>query len=57
MLREWSPPSLCHISHVTCHVSHVTCHITHVTRYVSQEFFLDSDSDKVCYQRCQASLV
>ena len=27
ILRQWSPPTMCHVSHVNCHVSDVTCRI------------------------------
>ena len=30
-MREYSPPTTCHMSHVACHVSYVTCQVSHVT--------------------------
>ena len=36
MLRECSPPSMCHMSHVTCYVSRFTCHVSHVTCHMSR---------------------
>ena len=27
ILRQCSPPHICHVTHVTCHMSHVTCHM------------------------------
>ena len=35
MFRECSPPTMCHMSHVTGQVSHVTCHMSGVTCQVS----------------------
>ena len=29
-MRECSPLSMYHMSHVMCHVSHITCHVSHV---------------------------
>ena len=60
VLREWSPPSMCPMSHVMCHnVSHVTCHMSLVTCRVSHAKILNFFSKKsgeasrlrVCYQR------
>ena len=31
ILRECSPPTMCHVSCVTCQVSGVTCHVSRVT--------------------------
>ena len=36
---ECSPPTLCHMSHVTCHMSHVTCHVFCVNIVSNLEFF------------------
>ena len=43
ILRECSPPQMCHVSRVMCHVSCVTCHVLRVTCHVSifLIFFLD----------------
>ena len=30
ILRQFSPPPVCHLSHVICHRSHVACHVSHV---------------------------
>ena len=52
MLRECSPPTICHMScvvchvscvictmsHVTCHMSSVTCHMSHVMCHMSHFF-------------------
>ena len=46
ILRECSPPTMCHMSHDTCHVSHVRCHVSGVTCHVSHVRFFSS-SDKV----------
>ena len=29
IFRECSPPTICHVSHVTCHMLHVTCQVSH----------------------------
>ena len=48
-LRECSPPTTCHMSHVACHMSCVMCHMSHVTCHVScvTFFILFFSSDKV----------
>ena len=38
ILRECSPPSMCHMSHFTCRVSYVTCPMSGVTCHVSVIF-------------------
>ena len=38
MLRECSPPSICHMSCVTCHVSRVKCHLSHFDCHMSHLF-------------------
>ena len=40
ILRECSPPTKCHMSHVSIHVSHVTCHVSHVTCHVHMSYVL-----------------
>ena len=37
-MREGSPPSTCHVSHILCHVSCVACHVSHVTCQMSHFF-------------------
>ena len=34
-MREYSPPTICHMAHVTCHVSYIICHVSHVMCRVS----------------------
>ena len=34
ILREYSPPTTCHISCVACHKSCLRCHMTHVTCHI-----------------------
>ena len=58
VLRECSPPQMCHVSHVTCHVSHVTCHMSQF--YLIFFFFGQSGEDywwRVCNQRGLPRLV
>ena len=31
-MREFSPPTMCHVSRVTCHMSRVTCHVSSVKK-------------------------
>ena len=68
MLRECSPPSMCHMSHVMCHMScvtcngpHVTCHTSHITHnFIYFIYFLQSGEVsrcRVCYQRGLPRLV
>ena len=39
-MRECSPPTLCHMSHVRFYMSHVMCHVACVRCQVSGVFFL-----------------
>ena len=45
ILRKYSPPSTCHMSHITYHISCVTCHMARVTCNMS--IFFSSFSDKM----------
>ena len=67
MLREGSPPTMCHLSHVTGHMSYVrspvsgvTCQVSHVRCGFFYVFFLHSVGAirwKVCYQQGLPCLV
>ena len=56
MLRECSPPTMCHMSGVTCHESRVRCQVSHVKTFFFFFFsfsFLQSGGAsrwRVCYQ-------
>ena len=71
ILREFSPPTACHMSHVTCHMSGVRCQVSRVTCHVSHVmchmyfflllFFFSQSGEayrlRVCYQRGLPRLV
>ena len=62
MLKECSPPTMCHMSHVTFHMSHVRCQVSGVTSQVSHVSFFSGQSVgasrwRVCYQRGLPRLV
>ena len=38
-LRECSPPTNCHLTHVICHISSVTCYLPPVTCHLSHVMF------------------
>ena len=48
-MRECSPPTMCHISHVKCHVSDVTCHSFFLLLFFGQSG--GASRWRVCYQR------
>ena len=54
MLRKYSPPTTCHMSHFMCHVSGVMCLVSCVTCQVSIKFFFKQSCGaswwRVCYQ-------
>ena len=53
ILRESSPPTMCHMSRVTCHVSRVMCQVSRIRCQVYL-FILQcggASRGKVCYQR------
>ena len=54
ILRECSPPTTCHMSHVACHVSRVMCHMSCVACHMSYvTFFLQCGEAywwRVCHQ-------
>ena len=59
-MREFSPPSMCHMSPVSCHVLHVKYHVSHVMCHMSNFIFGESikaSGWKVCYQQGQPRLV
>ena len=46
ILKECSPPTICHMSRVICHVLHVMCHVSGVkvkTTVCVDNLFLDPD--------------
>ena len=47
MLREMSPPSTSHVSHVMCHMSHITCHMSQATGHMQKHLLLVSCSVSV----------
>ena len=61
-MRDRSPPTTRHMSHVACHVSHVICHVSRITCPMSHVFFFYGQTGeayrwRVCYQRGLPRLV
>ena len=40
MLREYSPPTTCHVSRVMCNVSHIMCHESYDKCHMSDKAVL-----------------
>ena len=56
-MRECSPPTTCHMSHIECHVSHVMCHVSHVTCHFFFWQIAETCRWRVCYQQGLPRLV
>ena len=54
ILKECSPPPMCHMSCVTCHMSHVRCHMSGVTCFRKSG---GGSRWRVCYHRGLPRLV
>ena len=55
ILRQWSPPTTCHMSHITCHMSHVSF----LFLFIIPFFWQNGGATwwRVCYQKGLPHLV